>query len=98
MQGKTSSLCFACKTCSLACPVVRNFENPVESLGLLPHQAIHAASLGIFNLVFGSNMLWSCLGCYEYQEHCPQGVRVTDVFFELKNLAIKHFNEKVSTP
>jgi len=98
MQGKTSSLCFACKTCSLACPVVRNFKNPVESLGLLPHQAIHAASLGIFNLVFGSNMLWSCLGCYECQEHCPQGVRVTDVFFELKNLAIKHFNEKVSMP
>lgn len=97
MQGKTSSLCLACKTCSAVCPVVYNFENPVESLGLLPHQVIHAANLGLFNLVFGSNMLWSCLGCYECQEHCPQGVRVTDVFFELKNLAIKHFNEKTST-
>jgi len=94
MRGKTSSLCFACKTCSSACPVVCNFEKPVESLGLTPHQLIHAANLGLFNLVFGSNMLWSCLGCYECQEHCPQGVRVTDVFFELKNLAIKHFNEK----
>jgi heterodisulfide reductase subunit C len=94
MRGKTSSLCFACKTCSSACPVVCNFEKPVESLGLTPHQVIHAANLGLFNLVFGSNMLWSCLGCYECQEHCPQGVRVTDVFFELKNLAIKHFNEK----
>jgi heterodisulfide reductase subunit C len=97
MRGKTSSLCFACKTCSSACPVVCNFEKPVESLGLTPHQVIHAANLGLFNLVFGSNMLWSCLGCYECQEHCPQGVRVTDVFFELKNLAIKHFNEKEPT-
>ena len=96
MRGKTSSLCFNCKTCSSACPVVCNFEKPVESLGLTPHQVIHAANLGLFSLVFGSNMLWSCLGCYECQEHCPQGVRVTDVFFELKNLAIKHFNEKVS--
>ena len=96
MQGKTSSSCFACKTCSLACPVVCNFEKPVESLGLTPHQLIHAANLGLINLVFGSKMLWSCLGCYECQEHCPQGVRVTDVFFELKNLAIKHFNEKAS--
>lgn len=96
MRGKTSSLCFACKTCSSACPVVCNFEKPVESLGMLPHQIIHAANIGLSNLVFGSNMLWSCLGCYECQEHCPQGVRVTDVFFELKNLAIKHFNEKAS--
>jgi heterodisulfide reductase subunit C len=96
MQGKTSSLCFSCKTCSSACPVVCNYEKPVESLGLTPHQVIHAANLGLFNLVFGSNMLWSCLGCYECQEHCPQGVRVADVFFELKNLAIKHFNEKAS--
>jgi heterodisulfide reductase subunit C len=96
MRGKTSSLCFACKTCSSACPVVCNFDKPVESLGLIPHQVIHAANLGLFNLVFGSNMLWSCLGCYECQEHCPQGVRVADVFFELKNLAIKHFNEKAS--
>ena len=98
VQGKTSSSCFACTTCSLACPVVSNFENPVESLGLLPHQVIHAANIGLSNLVFGSNMLWSCLGCYECQEHCPQGVRVTDVFFELKNLAMKHFNEKASKP
>jgi len=30
------------------------------------------------------------LTCYQCQEHCPQNVNVTDLFFELKNLAIKN--------
>ncbi|MFC1829265.1 4Fe-4S dicluster domain-containing protein, partial [Thermodesulfobacteriota bacterium] len=29
-QGNTSSSCFTCKTCSLACPVVRNYDKPRE--------------------------------------------------------------------
>jgi heterodisulfide reductase subunit C len=33
-------------------------------------------------------MLWSCLGCYQCQEACPQGVHITDIFYELKNIAI----------
>ncbi len=94
-QGSsTFSYCFTCTTCSSACPVVRNFDNPREALGLLPHQIIHAAALGLPDMIYTSNMLWTCLGCYECQEHCPQGVRVTDVLYEIKNLAIKHVKEK----
>jgi heterodisulfide reductase subunit C len=33
-------------------------------------------------------MLWDCLGCYQCQELCPQGVAVTDVMYQLKNVAI----------
>ena len=94
-QGSsTFSYCFTCTTCSTACPVVRNFDNPREALGLLPHQIIHAAALGASDMIYSSNMLWTCLGCYMCQEHCPQGVRVTDVLYEIKNLAIKHVKEK----
>jgi len=28
--------------------------------------------------------------CYLCQEQCPQGVKVTEVLYELKNLAIKN--------
>jgi heterodisulfide reductase subunit C/nitrate reductase gamma subunit len=94
LQGSTASACFTCSECSLACPVVSCFDNPKEMLGLLPHQVIRAANLGILNLAFGSNMLWSCLGCYQCQENCPQGVKVTDTFFELKNIAIEFFGRK----
>ncbi|UCF57037.1 MAG: 4Fe-4S dicluster domain-containing protein [Deltaproteobacteria bacterium] len=93
-QGGTYSYCFTCTTCSTACPVVQNFENPREVLGLLPHQIIRAAALGLPEMVYQSDMLWACLSCYQCQEHCPQGVRVTDVLYEIKNAALKHVNGK----
>jgi len=89
-QTGTFSACFGCQTCTNVCPVVANYENPREILGLLPHQIMYAAGLGVRDLAFGSNMLWDCTTCYQCQEQCPQGVKVTEVLYELKNLAIKN--------
>ncbi len=94
IPGDTSNYCFACTTCTASCPVVRNFDNPLEELGMLPHQMIRAANLGIGDIIFDSNMLWSCLGCYACQDNCPQGVQITDVFYELKNLAMENAKER----
>jgi heterodisulfide reductase subunit C len=94
-QAKTFSACFSCQTCTTVCPVVGNYDRPQEALGLLPHQIMQAAGLGLRDLAFGSNMLWDCLTCYQCQEQCPQGVCVTDVLYELKNLAVKYVKEKV---
>jgi len=69
--------------------MVSNYENALETLGLVPHQIIRAAVLGLPDPAFRSKMLWTCLGCYQCQDACPQGVRVTDVFYELKNMAIR---------
>ena len=97
-QAKTFSACFGCQTCTTVCPVVGNYENPQEALGLLPHQIMHAAGLGLRDLAFGSNMIWDCLTCYQCQEQCPQGVHVTDVLYELKNLAVKQVRDKAQAP
>ena len=96
VQANTFSNCFRCVTCTNACPVVRNYEKPTEVVGLLPHQILHAAGMGLWDLVFGSKMLWDCLGCYQCQEHCPQAVCVADVFYELKNIAIVQAREKLA--
>ncbi|UCG11423.1 MAG: 4Fe-4S dicluster domain-containing protein [Deltaproteobacteria bacterium] len=96
IQANTFSHCFSCITCSNACPVVRNYRRPSELVGLLPHQIMHASGIGLWDLVFSSRMLWDCLGCYQCQEHCPQGVRVADIFYELKNIAITRAREKIS--
>ncbi|MCE5241719.1 MAG: 4Fe-4S dicluster domain-containing protein [Syntrophobacteraceae bacterium] len=82
------SNCYCCVTCSNSCPVVRNYENPKEVLAVLPHQVMHAVGLSLWDLVFSSGMLWNCLGCYQCQENCPQGVRVADILYELKNVAV----------
>jgi len=87
--SQTYAFCFSCQNCSTVCPVVGNYENPQAALGLLPHQIMRAVGLGLKDLSLGSNMLWDCLTCYQCQEHCPQKVKVTDVFYELKNMAIK---------
>jgi heterodisulfide reductase subunit C len=37
----------------------------------------------------GASMIWDCVTCYQCQEHCPQLVEVTDILYQLKNMAIK---------
>jgi len=87
-RANSFSGCFRCSTCTNSCPVVQNYEHPRESLGLLPHQMMYAIGLRCWDQVFGSKMLWDCLGCYKCQDNCPQRVAVADIFYELKNRAI----------
>jgi heterodisulfide reductase subunit C/nitrate reductase gamma subunit len=95
-QAQTFSRCYRCMTCSNACPVVRNYPTPQAVLGLLPHQIMHAVGLRLWDLVFSAKMLWDCLGCYQCQQQCPQGVCVADVLYELKSVAITRTREKVA--
>jgi heterodisulfide reductase subunit C/nitrate reductase gamma subunit len=80
--------CFGCQTCTTVCPIAAENGNPGQKPGLMPHQIMHCLALGMRQATFGAPMLWNCLTCYQCQEHCPQGVKITDIFFELKNLAI----------
>lgn len=95
VQSQTFSFCYNCKTCTNACPVMDVYDKPQEALGLLPHQIMQGLSWGLTDLVMSSRMLWVCLGCYRCQEQCPQGVQITDVFYQLKNLAINQVKSKV---
>jgi len=88
LQADTFSLCFSCENCSTVCPVVGAYEKPQGTVGLLPHQIMRSLGLGLKDLAMGSEMLWDCVTCYQCQEHCPQGVNVTDVLYELKNQAV----------
>ena len=92
-QANTFSVCFGCQNCTNVCPVVGNYENPKEILGLLPHEIMHCLALKQKELALSSRMLWDCVTCYMCQEHCPQGVCVTDVLYQLKNLALKELKE-----
>lgn len=88
-EAGTFFACFGCQNCTTVCPVVTNYDNPQETLGLLPHQIMCSLGLGLFDMACGSRMLWDCVTCYQCQEHCPQMVEVTDILYQLKNMAIK---------
>jgi heterodisulfide reductase subunit C len=94
--ARTFSVCFGCQTCTNVCPVVGNYQDPKSVLGLLPHEIMHCLALKQKDLAIGSNMLWDCVTCYMCQEHCPQGVRITDVLYELKNLALKQIKSRAA--
>jgi heterodisulfide reductase subunit C len=50
---------------------------------------MNCLGLGLVEMAAGPRMLWDCVTCYQCQENCPQNVEITDIFFELKNLAVK---------
>lgn len=91
----TFSYCFGCQNCTTVCPVVENYENPENELGLLPHQIMCCLGLGLTETTLGARMLWDCLTCYQCQEHCPQKVKVTDILYELKYMAVEKMDEEV---
>jgi len=89
-KDNTFLYCFSCQNCTSVCPVVCSFDKPEEALGLLPHQIMRCLGLGLIEMASGASMIWDCLTCYQCQEHCPQNVNITDLFFQLKNLAVKN--------
>jgi heterodisulfide reductase subunit C len=56
---------------------------------MLPHQLIYSLGIGNTELAMGARMIWSCSTCYLCQEHCPNQVELTDIFYNLKNGALK---------
>jgi len=86
---ETFRACYTCQNCTTVCPVVAVSEKPEETLGLLPHQIMCSLGLGLTDMACGASMIWDCVTCYQCQEHCPQLVEVTDILYQLKNIAIK---------
>jgi len=79
-DGDELAACFACSTCTAACPIANQWDYK-------PHQLIRMILLGMREEVLSSREIWECLTCFQCQERCPQKVRVTDIFFDCKNLA-----------
>ncbi|MFC1516060.1 4Fe-4S dicluster domain-containing protein [Thermodesulfobacteriota bacterium] len=91
----TFSYCFGCQTCTTVCPVVAAYEEPADAVGLLPHQIMNCLGLGLTEMASGPKMLWDCVTCYQCQEHCPQKVEVTDLLYQLKNIAVANATKEI---
>jgi heterodisulfide reductase subunit C len=87
VSDNTYAACFSCQSCTTVCPVVGNYDDPEQTLGLLPHQIMCSLGLGLVEMASGAGMIWDCLTCYKCQENCPQQVEVCDILYGLKNVA-----------
>ena len=82
------SRCVQCQTCTNVCPVVAHGSSGEGAVDLTPQRVMNLLRLGLPELALGSRMVWSCATCYQCQQHCPEGIRVTDIICELRGLAV----------
>ena len=85
----TYKSCYCCQSCTNICPVVGAYKKSNEVVDIMPHQIIYSLGVGLLDIALGAKMIWDCSGCYLCQEYCPQRVEICDIFYNLKNLAIK---------
>jgi len=76
------NLCFQCSKCTAGCPAV-------WAMDLTPTQIIHAARLGLKELIFNSKTIWFCVSCETCTTRCPQEVDIAKVMDAARILAQK---------
>ena len=86
--------CVQCTTCTTVCPVVAASDNPRQDLDMTPQQVMNLMRLELKEAALGCRMVWDCVTCYKCQEHCPQGVPVADVLYELRNDACRRLHPR----
>jgi len=86
-----ASLCAQCQTCTNVCPVVAASTDPANGADVTPQKVMNLLRLGLHRFALGSRMVWDCATCYQCQEHCPEGIKVTEVMLELREMAYRGF-------
>jgi len=74
--------CIQCGTCSASCPTS-------YAMDYTPREIIAAFRAGLLEKVLKSNTIWLCSSCYSCTVRCPSGIKLTDIMYELKRLAIE---------
>ena len=76
-----AQLCFGCGVCMGGCPVARVNEK------FHPRRLIRDLVFGSFMEVLRGETIWLCAQCHICSETCPQGVGISEIIVNLRNLA-----------
>ncbi len=79
--------CVQCQTCTSVCPVVAANVSEERSVDVTPQKIMNLLRMGMVDMAAATRMSWDCVTCYQCQENCPQSICVTDILYELKNIA-----------
>jgi len=80
-EGKKIKKCIQCGTCTGSCPV--SFMMDVT-----PREVIALFRAGDIETILSSRTIWICASCYACTVRCPMGIKVTDILYALKRLAM----------
>lgn len=81
-HGEKFYTCIQCGTCSATCPVSHFMD-------FTPRRIIAMVRAGFKEEVLRSFTIWLCASCYSCTVDCPREIKITDVMYALKQLAIK---------
>jgi heterodisulfide reductase subunit C len=82
-EGTKIAQCQQCGACSGSCPTGHLMDRG-------PREVIACFRAGMIDEVLKENTIWMCTSCYSCTVRCPAGIKITDLMYELKRLAIKY--------
>ena len=85
--GQDIKKCIQCGTCTGSCPV-----SYVMDYG--PRKIFSLIRAGFRDEVLNSDTIWYCSSCYTCTVRCPKEIKITDVMYALKRMAIKEGKTK----
>lgn len=80
--GKEILDCIQCGACSGICPTSPYMDHP-------PRRIMAMIREGMKEEVLQSFTIWLCSSCYACMVHCPQGIKITEIMYGLKRMAIE---------
>ncbi len=85
--------CIQCGTCSSTCPVSLYMD-------FTPRKLMAMIKAGFKEEALRSVTIWICSSCYSCTVMCPAEIKITDVMYSLKRIAIqeKVFPKRFPTP
>jgi len=81
-EGEDLHRCIQCGTCSSACPAAVYMD-------FTPRKVIAMTRAGMEEDVLSSNTIWLCMSCYACSVSCPKEIKVTEVMYALKRMAME---------
>ncbi len=80
--GELLNRCIQCGTCSGSCPVT-------YAMDYSPRQVIAMFRAGAIEPLLRSRTIWICASCYSCTTRCPADIKITDLLYALKRIAIE---------
>jgi quinone-modifying oxidoreductase subunit QmoC len=82
-EGEKIFSCIQCGTCSGMCPMSPYMD-------YTPRQIIAMIRAGFRGEVLSSYTTWLCASCYSCAVECPKDIKLTDIMYAAKRLAIRN--------